>query len=295
MMSPGRHKFLLILPVFISAITFAQTDSTENAIFWEVSGNGLSESSYLFGSHHLFGRDFVDTLDAVNTKFAESKTFVCEALFDSTQMMKMVQSATMTDSTLDQLLSPEWYARAELWLRELSQYENLSAFNRINPAALHVMLMNLLHIQIFGEVDKSMDIYLQERAMLMGKKIITLETVDEQLNILFHSSSYKRQAELLKEFLKSRSAAKEELLLMNERYLQQNISSFEWEVKEKFLPGELHAMLYGRNEKWMRILPSVFFEQSTFAVVGALHLAGESGLVAQLRAMGFTVTPLHTD
>jgi uncharacterized protein len=295
MMSQGRHKLLFLIPVFISAIAFAQTDSPENAIFWEVSGNGLSESSYLFGSHHLFGRQYVDTLDIVNAKFNVSKTFVCESTFDSTEGPKMIQAAMMEDSTLDQLLSPEWYSRAELWLRELSQYENLSAFNKLNPAAVHIMLVNLLHIQEFGEVDKPMDVYLQERATMEGKKVIALETVDEQLKILFQSSSYKRQAELLKEFLKSRSAAKEELHLLNERYLQQNISAFELDAKEKFLPGELHAMLYERNENWMKILPSVFFEQSTFAVVGALHLAGESGLVAQLRALGFTVTPLQID
>jgi uncharacterized protein YbaP (TraB family) len=40
----------------------------------------------------------------------------------------------------------------------------------------------------------------------------------------------------------------------------------------------------------MKQLPELLQQQSSFIAVGALHLAGEDGLVAQLRKAGYSVT-----
>ena len=61
-----------------------------------------------------------------------------------------------------------------------------------------------------------------------------------------------------------------------------------------YTPKEAAVMLDNRNKKWMQQLPGIFKQQSTFVAVGALHLAGENGLVMLLRNAGYTVKPLPT-
>ena len=55
--------------------------------------------------------------------------------------------------------------------------------------------------------------------------------------------------------------------------------------------GDMDYLLINRNKEWMKQLPSIISKQSNFIAVGALHLAGPDGLVAQLKKAGYTVTP----
>ena len=50
--------------------------------------------------------------------------------------------------------------------------------------------------------------------------------------------------------------------------------------------------LKNRNDKWMKFLPDLLGKEPQFISVGALHLAGPDGLVAQLKQLGYTVTPV---
>jgi uncharacterized protein YbaP (TraB family) len=58
------------------------------------------------------------------------------------------------------------------------------------------------------------------------------------------------------------------------------------------LSGAQDYLVKDRNQKWMKVLPALMQSKPQFVAVGALHLAGEEGLVQQLRNIGYTVTPL---
>ena len=53
-----------------------------------------------------------------------------------------------------------------------------------------------------------------------------------------------------------------------------------------------YAINKERNDKWLAKLPGLMSERPLFVAVGALHLAGEEGLLRQLHAMGYKVTPV---
>jgi uncharacterized protein YbaP (TraB family) len=57
-------KIKLILVAFLGfSITLsAQTKKATNSLLWQISGNGLKKPSYLFGTHHLIGAKFADTM-----------------------------------------------------------------------------------------------------------------------------------------------------------------------------------------------------------------------------------------
>ena len=56
--------------------------------------------------------------------------------------------------------------------------------------------------------------------------------------------------------------------------------------------SEEDALIKNRNKNWMKTIPSMIKENSSFIVVGALHLAGPDWLIALLKKAGYTVTPV---
>jgi uncharacterized protein YbaP (TraB family) len=52
-------------------------------------------------------------------------------------------------------------------------------------------------------------------------------------------------------------------------------------------------LLTERNERWVKAIQELLSKQSTFFAVGAMHLVGENGLIAQLKAAGYTVEPIN--
>jgi uncharacterized protein YbaP (TraB family) len=295
-MKASRIKsFLLSGLLCVPGALPAQLASVENSLLWEISGNGLKESSYLFGTHHLLGSQYVDTLNNVMSKFEVSDVLVGEIAFDSAQAYKMISAATMPDTTLTELLPKEWYAETEEWLKEISSYPDLSVFDKMKPMMVELILMSMLQQQYSGHTGMPMDIHLQQRAKQQRKDVVGLESLDEQLSILFHSIPLKRQAEMLIEFVRQRHSAGEELQRINQLYRRQNLSALSASSLERYTTQEADQFLKTRNDKWIASIPDIISEHKAFIMVGALHLTGPSGLVKQLRALGYYVTPIPVD
>ena len=291
----GAGFFLLLFTVAYSPVSSQKNKPVENSIFWEVRGKDLSKPSYLFGTFHLMGSNYVDSLDHVSEKFLESKTIVGEILLDSTLTMKMMLAARMIDNSLDKLLTAEEYDATAAWLKELSGYD-LSMFNGMNPMTIQIFLMTMLQQKYFplsGPTDVPMDMYFQSQAKKAGKKLVGLETFETQMNALFEQFSPERQAEMLTKFVNEKEKALQEIKSMNKSYRNGNLRDLEKMLSEQtYTLTEFEVLLDNRNRKWMETLPELMKEQSTFVAVGALHLSGENGLVTLFRKAGYKVTPI---
>src|SRR3546814_16298286 len=51
-----------------------------------------------------------------------------------------------------------------------------------------------------------------------------------------------------------------------------------------------HCLIEARNARWLPVLERLLREGDCFVAVGAIHLTGDHGLLAQLSRRGFTVT-----
>jgi hypothetical protein len=273
----------------------AQRPEVENSVFWEITSPDLSAPSYLFGTFHLMGSRYIDSLTNVMAKFDSSEAFAGEIVFDSAMIPNMMRASLMKDTTLNQLLSPETYQQTAQWLKELSGFE-LRFFDRMNPMAIQILIMSLLqqkHYPSDPRLDTPMDLYFQNLSKSAGKPVTGLETFEDQIYALYGQFSYSRLAEILTVFVQERDSAKSELLQMNRHYREGNLTKMEEMLRTHYYyDSETAVMADDRNKKWMEKIPALLKEQSTFIAVGALHLAGENGLVNLLRKKGYTVTPL---
>jgi uncharacterized protein len=290
-----RKHHLLSLAIFVAGLIHyvpGTAQVVENAVFWEVSGNGLTKPSYIFGTFHLMGKKYVDSLTNVSAKLHQSEAVVGELIIDSTMMMKIMMASQLKGTTLDKLLSADVYEKTSTWLKELSGYD-LKLFNGMNPMTIQVTLMASMQQKYYPtdpKTDPAMDLYFQQFGKSNGKQVLGLESLDDQIQALFGQFTYERQTALLTEFVNDKDKAYREMVDMNKYYRQGNLVELEKMMSSQtFEANEALVLLDNRNKKWVTILPDIFKKQQTFVAVGALHLAGKNGLVNLLREKGYTL------
>jgi uncharacterized protein YbaP (TraB family) len=294
-----RHTLSLLALLLWSSATVAQGQQpVENAMFWKIQRHDLPAPSYLFGTFHLMGSHYVDSLYGVIDGFKKCDAVVGEILLDSSITMKLMIASRLEGTTLDKLLSPDDYRSTDAWFKELSGMD-LARFNAMNPATVQNLMMAMLQQKYYPSSqpgDEPMDLYFQHLGKRQGKELKGLENLDVQINALFKQFPIERQAEMLADFVRNRDRALTELKQMNTSYRKGDLRDLEQLLSEQnYSKSESTVLLDERNRKWMEMLPSLLSEQSTFVAVGALHLAGEYGLVSLLRKAGYTVTSVPTN
>ncbi|MGC3946306.1 MAG: TraB/GumN family protein [Chryseolinea sp.] len=296
----GKRRYLSYLVALLFSIpTVAPAQqAVENALFWKIQRNDLPAPSYLFGTFHLMGAHYVDSLSSVIDGFKKCHAVVGEILLDSTITMKLMLAARLDGTSLDKLLSHDDYQATDKWFRELSGME-LARFNSMNPATIQNLMMAMLQQKYYPSADagnEPMDLYFQRLAKTQGKELKGLENLDVQINALFKQFPIERQAEMLADFVRNRDRALAELKQMNSSYRSGDLKKLELMLAEQnYTKSESAILLDDRNEQWMETLPELLRKQPTFVAVGALHLAGEKGLVSLLRKAGYTVTSVPTN
>jgi uncharacterized protein YbaP (TraB family) len=269
----------------------------DNSLFWEISGKKLTKPSYLFGTFHLMGSSYVDSLTNLLAKFNACDQLVSELIIDSTMTTKMMTAAQMKGTTLETLLDSVMYSETDRWLKELSAID-LSMLNSLNPVTVQLFITTLLQQKYFptapgGEV--LMDSYFQQMAVRNIKKSIGLESFETQLHALYGQFSLTRQVEMLSAFVRDRENVTSELINMNRIYRNEDLHELtSLLTEETYTPGEIETLLDKRNKKWMEKLPGIMRSRQTFIAVGALHLPGPNGLVELLRKAGYVVRPIAT-
>lgn len=175
-------------------------------------------------------------------------------------------------------------------------------FDRLTPFGANLALIagqvKTLAPGLVKEDMTSMDTYLLRRARAAGARIQALETVDFQIEVMkqtYNAAALEKifapgeepegtegekqvkseQANLLSEF----RLGKMETLETSARLTQVH-NAEEWK-----------SMYLGRNVSWAPKLAEAFSRPGlNMAVIGALHLPTEDGVLHQLERMGFKVT-----
>lgn len=289
-------KYILICFLGISLAANAQNKKASNTLLWEISGKGLEKPSYVFGTYHFAGKSFIDTMKVLNQKLNSADAIVGELLMDSTMATKLVPHMLMKNNFIDKLLTPAEYKLVADYLKKVSGGYDLKMFNSMKPAAIQVMLMSFTAPVTFSKDNPAIDQYFQDDAKRRGKKVIGLETVEEQASILL-GGSLERQKELLLKSVTNEAKTKAEGQKIYDNYIAQDLDQFEklFSKHEDYTQEEMDKLLKNRNQNWLNQLPKLMQGQGLFIVVGAGHLVGKDGLLKGFKDLGYTVTPIATN
>jgi len=273
---------------------------------WRVEGNGLDKPSYIVGTHHLAPIGIVDSIKGLREVVASVDAVYGEIHMDSlldmgTQQLMMRALVAPPDSTLDKVLSPQDYAVVDSVVGKYLGGMGVSLKHLVNlkPVGLSTQLQTLQAQISFPDYDPNaqLDRTLQKMGREAGKECGSLETVAEQIEILF-GTSISSQAEALVEQCRYEKESVQVAQELAKAYLAQDLEHINQLLVN---PGvglvptaeELDRLVYGRNRNWVNKLQEIMPRQSLLVAVGAGHLLGEQGLITLLRNAGYTVEPAN--
>ncbi len=271
---------------------------TDKSLLWRIRGKDLKQASYLYGTIHIIPKKDLDISAGTWTALQRCKRIAFE--IDMKEMtslrtqFSLITKAFMKNGTrLKDLLSPEDYALVQRKMDE----KGLSApmFERIKPMFLSMMLGNEEDAGGALGSDKSTSTSVEMELWKVAKKqkikSAGLETAAYQMSV-FDSIPYKDQAEMLVQSLQEvGGSGNDQLDQMVQMYKDQDIEAMQRMIaQESAGVGEFEDLLLGRrNRNWIPVMASMMAQEPVFFAVGAGHLGGKGGVVALLRAEGYTV------
>jgi Uncharacterized protein conserved in bacteria len=280
--------------LFVAFIALLLACSANAQLLWKVSGNGLAKPSFLFGTHHLVDKDQIKNVDKIIDISKQADAVVGEMDFPdpASVQMKMMQAGMLTGTTLKELLSPEDYQLADNEFQQLMG-AGMVQLGMMKPMLLETIYQSIVFMQAYGmtKQPEAIDMVLQKTAKENNKKVIGLETLDQQMDILLNFLPVKRQAEILIKDIKEKQKITNELLELTDAYKKGDLVKIEAidKADDSMTPEEKKPIVSNRNDAWLKQLPELMKGQSCFVAVGVLHLIGDSGLINQLKKAGYTV------
>lgn len=296
------HKTItFIVLAFISLTSCANTNNKqETGLLWKISDNNLEQPSYIFGTHHLVPLSFLDSIAGLEEAFEATEQAVGELDMNNMgemQMQLMMASIMPDGESYQDLMNEE---DRELLDETLKEYvgAGLDQFGQMKPAMLNTLLSVMMYKKFYpsDEEGLSMDEYFHKEAKDRHHTTLGLESVQDQIDVLFDSQSIEKQAESLLCTIKNIDYGKKQMDKLMTAYHAQDLTAmaklFEEDDPDNPCPStqeEKDELNKERNIKWMKQLPDMMNDKPSFIAVGCLHLVGEDGLINQLRKEGYTV------
>lgn len=286
-------KIILYCLFFIFGIS-----TTQGQLLWKITGKGLKNPSYLFGTHHLIPIQFLDSVPGLYPAFNSAKMVVSEVVLNNLDATPAIRKAALLPDTITirGLLNQAEY---EFVNQELTNTLRMSLdnLNKMHPSLISKLYELELYkkYEHFDENTQS-DTYFQLVAAKKGIPIAGLETVEQQVKLLF-PENIKKETQLLVASIRNKEMLIQEMREMNRLYREGNLDALEvlanqsnkqWNVSEE----ENKKLIDDRNINWVKQLPDLIKNNSCFVAVGALHLPGNKGLIKLLKNEGYKVIPV---
>lgn len=287
-----KKTLLSILTVGLLATSATAQDKS---LLYEVTGNGLAQPSYLYGTFHLLCPTDLVITDATKKAVTDTQQLYLELDFDDPAMMQgMMKAMMMSDGkTVKDYLSADDYAVLEKYFSEKLKM-NPAQTSRMTPIALTSMLyMTLLPCQM-----ASYDLTFMQMAVKDKKEVLGLESLDAQLAAL-NTIPVEEQLKGLVETTRKPEEAKAEFAKFIETYKSQDLDKLQEAMRSSKHGGGSDFAKYEddllgkRNVNWIPVIEKAAKDKPTFFAFGAGHLVGDKGVIKLLRNKGYSVKAVN--
>ncbi len=278
---------VLVLFFFVTGLQISQAQST---ILWKVSDTLHHKTSYIFGTFHLFGNSFVDSIPEIEKYLSQSELAVFESL-DKEDFIRNTINQRKVTSEIEKKLRKKNYQK----LLMISRNWKVD-IHKLKPIELRWKLEQMLIRTRCNTVKKDdrwnhLDHYLQHLAKNHKIRMLGLETSEQQLRYI--EREYK--------FPHWKDERKRISYLLNQLtgdYFNQSNCSLANQYRNYDLnydfdkKCENSVLIRERNTVWMKLLPGLIKNNNCFIAVGLLHLYNNCGILQQLKEKGFLVEPV---
>jgi uncharacterized protein YbaP (TraB family) len=291
----GLLAVFAALAVHAQAAAVADVPATTKHFLWEVAS--LTNRIYLYGTIHAGRKEWFPLPAAIEDAFNDSAVLVVEA--------DITDEAAMRQATPAMLLAPPDTLRNHVDAADYARFVKLLPRYGITEAQVApfkpFMAVSML---VFGEWARNgylpqygIDAYLIRRAKAELKPVQELEGVEAQMKLMQMDEAEAQKlfagtVTALEDGLTGdqvngmvdawRSGDPAKLLAIARKYNDLIPGAREFEER----------LIWSRHEAMLKKLEGYLNDSRDrhFVAVGALHLAGERGLVEMLRKRGYRVT-----
>ena len=299
-MKTKTSKLLAIffILVFVSFVIFAQKalSQSQKGFIWRVQSK--TNTVYVLGSLHYSKKEIYPLSEKIEKAFGQSEILVVEADINDIKkvdIQKLLELAFYPENdTLEKHVSPEIY---ELVKKETSGLGiPVELINKQRPWFLAMTLEALESLKLGFDPNYGIDKYFLSKAE--GKKrILELESIDYQLNLL-SSFSDKDQELFLLYTLKDLKILEQELGKLTQAWTSGDTKAMESILtrsvsEDNRFASILEKIVYERNRKMASKIEDLLRTSETyFVIVGAGHLVGDRGIIENLKRKGYLVEQL---
>ncbi len=288
-----RPLFLAIVSAILP-FNFINAQDLESSLLWKISGNGLTEESYVFGTIHAICPEELTLSTEIEAAVEKSALVVMELDMDNPSFMMEMQRLSVNEgmTNLSTMMNPNEIAVVDDFLMKNYNTE-MSQVGIFKPMAL----LSMVILKSYNcQQTKSVEEFVLRFAAKSEREVEGLETVADQMEI-FDEIPNEEQIQWIVDMIKDSVTTRENAVLFTNAYINGDIESI-YTLSQETYPSMMayeDELLTDRNVAWVPKIITYIKEQPTFFAVGAGHLGGEKGVINLLKKEGYTVTPVKLD
>ena len=282
---------MLLVASLVLAAQQAITAQARNFLWKASNQQGMV---YLVGSVHLLAKEYYPLNPAFEAALNESDLLVeeldlGEMLAPESQMALLTRGLLPAGQSLEKVVSPS--TMDVVTRRVVALGLPLEPLKRFKPWSLALTLLALEWQKAGFEAELGLDKYFYDRAKEGGKAVQGLETVAFQIS-RFDDMSMADQDRLLLQSLKELDTEVAAVTTLANAWKAGDAATVERVVLQdvKSDPLLYRRLVVERNQTWLPRIEALFGRSKpAVVVVGAAHLVGPDGILAALRAKGYTL------
>jgi len=285
----------MALSVALSSCASVHSAGNGTATLWRVHGE--HNTLYLLGSIHVLPKQAYPLKPVVERAFDRANAVAFEIDLNRVTKNTLKQAYGQTafyplGDSLSKNLKPETVLLLE---RVLPVYGlTLQQVERYRPWFLAETLSSrALHMAGFSE-QLGVDIYFYRRALAARKPVLGLETVHDQAQIFSRMDEAQNEQYLI-DAIYGLPAYPLVMAKLVKAWEIGDVGMLDQMVNQnRATDRKGHEALFSRrNARWLPEIERLAHENGNFLIiVGAGHLVGDDGVVAQLQRAGYTVEQL---
>jgi uncharacterized protein YbaP (TraB family) len=296
----ARRRFLVLFLALLLAIVGAglsrpapaAAGDAPRGLLWRIDAGGGTDACYLFGTVHVSDERVTTLAPAVRSAFAGAGTVALEIVFSKVDPKAVARlSFNPKGPYLSDLLDEALYRRAVAALAPYGMTEQ--AVNISKPWVVFATLS----MPPGQDPAAVLDQQLERRALRAGKRVVSLETIEEQLGVL-DDLPMAVQIDMLRQTLDSLDEIESARAATVEAYVSGDLDrivaiykSLVADMPQRQVRLFETRVIEDRNRRMAERMEPLLRGGDCFVAVGALHLPGKTGLIRLLRGRGYRVRP----
>ncbi len=278
-------RFLILVILLLNIVSIAY--ASDRGLFWKLRApNGSTH--YLFGTMHTDDNRIIKFLPIVKKSVNASDILLVEITPDGHSQNLFMKNHSLVSDINE---------------KELNQIKKLAEFHVMyfdNVMRMKPWLLAIIFDSPKPHTEFNQDYLLMAMAADLDKEVLGIESSQEHFATM-DSLSLDEQLMMLRAVLKKTENEKlSDYNLLMKQYISgdvEQIRKTDERLTGKLLPEVLWAkikvqLMNERNKKMVIKIKELSKDKQLFIAVGASHLAGQDGLLNQLRDSGFKISPL---